>query len=180
MTHVDLNAIQMERTVWVRKNFPNRVFEHEVDESIMGCIEELGELAHSHLKAAQHIRGTDEEHAQNAYDSVGDALVYLLGICTCSDFTLTEAISRTRPLHYTTPERALFQASAKLGRIAVDGQSGFPRLIQRHVGEFYWALASYCTHRGWDVQECLLTTWAQVKNRNWIANPGDGSAAEAV
>jgi len=39
----------------------------------MGLVEEVGELAHAHLKNEQGIRGTPEEHVQAKVDAIGEA-----------------------------------------------------------------------------------------------------------
>jgi NTP pyrophosphatase (non-canonical NTP hydrolase) len=168
---VDLDQIQTERNEWVARNFPNT---KQPEESLLGCIEELGELSHSFLKKQQGIRGTPEEHDANARDAVGDALVYLLGVCSTGGFKLSEAIDKTSPCHASSPDRSLFISANRLGRLATDGLH-FPRLAMRHVGEFYWALEDFCRHMEWSAQDCLEETWEQVKKRDWIANPQDGS-----
>lgn len=81
---------------------------------VLGCMEELGELAHAEQKHQQGIRGLDnqEEFEGLATDAVGDLLIYLAG---------------------------------------------------------------YCSERGFSMQDAAENAWAQVRNRDWKANPTDGS-----
>lgn len=167
---VDLIQIQLERDSWVKRNFPEAIPE----ECVLGVIEELGELTHHHLKKKQAIRGTDEEHDVGMRDSVGDALIYLLGVCSASGFSLQEAVERGKEINCVSDTQSLLLAANRVGRLATDGHY-FPHLARRHVGEIYWALASFCVHRAWDIQEVLQETWNGVKQRDWIANPVDGS-----
>lgn len=167
---VDLIKIQLERDEWVKYNFPNAVPE----QSVLGVIEEVGELTHHFLKKKQSIRGTDEEHLAGMRDSVGDALVYLLGVCSGGGFSLQEAVDRGKQINCVNETRAIFLTANRVGRMATDGWQ-FPHLARRHVGEVYWALASFCSHMSWDIQEVLQETWNQVKKRDWISNPTDGN-----
>lgn len=48
---------------------------------LIGMMEELGELAHAHLKQEQKIRGTAAEHEAAAKDAIGDLILYLLDYC---------------------------------------------------------------------------------------------------
>jgi len=107
MTFADLQAAQAP---WVAHNFPGR----ESFYPLLGAVEELGELAHAHLKALQGIRGTPEEHAAAAQDAVGDAVIFL---------------------------------------------------------------ADYCTARGWDFQEVVERTWAEVRLRDFRVYPKNGRTA---
>ena len=64
-------------------------------ESALARLEEIGELAHSHLKQEQGIRGTDSEHEHNAKDAIGDALVYLCDYCSRRGWDIQEILSQT-------------------------------------------------------------------------------------
>ena len=103
--------LQDEQRPWVEHNFKGR----ESWKPLIGALEELGELAHAHLKGAQGIRGTKEEHAEAAKDAVADIIIFL---------------------------------------------------------------ADYCSAMGYDMQECVETTWATVKQRDWKANPQNGYATK--
>ena len=98
-----LRELQDQQRVWVAHNFGERPAWHP----LLGAVEELGELAHAHLKEAQGIR-LQENHVANAKDAVADIVIYL---------------------------------------------------------------ADYCSSRGFDMQEIVETTWAQVRQRDWKKNP---------
>jgi NTP pyrophosphatase (non-canonical NTP hydrolase) len=48
--------------------------------------------------------------------------------------------------------------------------------ISDGVGDLLLFTAGYCTRRNLNMQDCAEHTWAQVKNRDWKANPQDGGA----
>lgn len=85
---IDLNRIQHEQWIWARKNFgPSKPHQ-----PLLGLIEEVGELAHAHLKTEQDIRKGEDLEAKRR-DSIGDICVYLLEYCTCFQISLEETIS---------------------------------------------------------------------------------------
>ncbi len=75
---LDLDEIQREHALWIKKNFPSRP-----DKSfhpLLGVVEEVGELSHAVLKRDQGIR-LNENHGENIKDAVGDIVIYLLDFC---------------------------------------------------------------------------------------------------
>jgi len=93
--------LQTEAKEWRHKNFPDGKPYHP----FFGLVEELGELAHSHLKREQGIR-MEENHIEKQKDAIGDIAVFL---------------------------------------------------------------SDYCNMNGFDIEECVKTVWAEVKQRNWQA-----------
>jgi NTP pyrophosphatase (non-canonical NTP hydrolase) len=85
-----LNKIQKELKPWVKHNFGDRPSWMP----LLGLIEELGELAHSHLKLAQEIR-ISEDHISQAKDSVGDIVIYLADYCSSMGFDLESLVQET-------------------------------------------------------------------------------------
>jgi NTP pyrophosphatase (non-canonical NTP hydrolase) len=77
---VTLSEYQQEVQIWARRNFGD-MGEFAAILKFLGVVEEVGELAHSMLKASQGIRGSATEHEAKAKDAVGDALIYLLDFC---------------------------------------------------------------------------------------------------
>jgi NTP pyrophosphatase (non-canonical NTP hydrolase) len=77
---VHLTDLQDERDQWIKHNFPD----DELIDSILGAVEELGELAHAHLKYKQGIRamGTADEAEAKMADAVADCVIYLAGVCS--------------------------------------------------------------------------------------------------
>jgi NTP pyrophosphatase (non-canonical NTP hydrolase) len=55
--------------------------------------EEVGELAHAHLKHEQGIRGlTDEQYIEQAADAVGDVVIYLASYCNSNGIDLDRCV----------------------------------------------------------------------------------------
>jgi NTP pyrophosphatase (non-canonical NTP hydrolase) len=50
--------------------------------SLLGAVEELGELSHHYLKLTQQIRGTFDYHKEEMGDAVADCVIYLAGVCS--------------------------------------------------------------------------------------------------
>lgn len=50
----------------------------------------------------------------------------------------------------------------------------FTALERDSIGDILIYLAGYCSVRGISMAEALLETWAEVEQRDWIANPTDG------
>jgi NTP pyrophosphatase (non-canonical NTP hydrolase) len=72
--------LQLQVAEWSRRNFgPGTPMGYS---ALLGVVEEVGELSHSHLKQLQGIRGTATEHEKAGQDAVGDILIYLADYCT--------------------------------------------------------------------------------------------------
>lgn len=69
--------LQAEVGTWAQRNFGDT----PAYRPLLGAVEEVGELAHAHLKAEQGIRGTAEEHEAAGKDAVGDIIIYLADYC---------------------------------------------------------------------------------------------------
>lgn len=80
--------LQEEQRPWVKHNFPGR----KPYFPLLGLMEELGELAHAHLKAEQGIRGTKDELTEKAKDAIGDVIVFLADYCSANEYDLQEII----------------------------------------------------------------------------------------
>lgn len=85
---MNLEQFQTEYAEWVEHNFPNS----KPYQPLLGALEELGELAHAHLKAEQGIRGSKEDHENAKVDAVGDTVIYLCQYCMLNGFTLSHAL----------------------------------------------------------------------------------------
>ena len=72
--------LQSEHADWARRNFGDPKL--GAVGSILGAMEELGELAHATLKQSQGIRGTDEQHDASAKDAVADVIIFLADFMT--------------------------------------------------------------------------------------------------
>lgn len=85
-----LREIQAEQRAWVLRNFGERPAYHP----LLGAVEELGELAHAHLKEEQGIR-RNENHVENAKDAVADVVIYLMDYCSSRGFDMQEIVQST-------------------------------------------------------------------------------------
>jgi NTP pyrophosphatase (non-canonical NTP hydrolase) len=87
---MEIGQIQFEVMEWAAHNFPNA----QVYQPLIGIMEEVGELAHAHLKQEQNIR-TNENHTENAKDAIGDIIIYLMDYCNRRNFNLSDIIIDT-------------------------------------------------------------------------------------
>jgi NTP pyrophosphatase (non-canonical NTP hydrolase) len=78
---LELSQLQKERDEWVAHNFPGE----EMPASLLGAVEELGELSHHYLKQQQGIRGERDHHRRQMADAVADCVIYLAGVCSYLD-----------------------------------------------------------------------------------------------
>jgi NTP pyrophosphatase (non-canonical NTP hydrolase) len=65
------------------------------DDPLIGLVEEVGELAHAHLKQKQKIRGTYKEHQAAKIDAIGDIMIYLADYCARCNINLNLAVIDT-------------------------------------------------------------------------------------
>ena len=87
----DLFIFQEQQRHWQNRNFPN----NESYFCLLGAMEELGEICHSHLKSLQKIRGSKQEHEAKIQDGIGDLIVYLAGYCNLKGYDLEHIIKTT-------------------------------------------------------------------------------------
>lgn len=89
---LQLSELQRERDLWVARNFPG----DELVNSILGAMEELGELAHAFLKHKQGIREVSDGNVKDLIeDAVADCVIFLAGVATHTGFDYGEAVQRT-------------------------------------------------------------------------------------
>lgn len=165
MSEVGINWANLvhERDAWVARNFPEFKLDSPMDESIIGVLEEQGELCRAHLKAAQNIRGSSEKHEADAKDAVGDITIYLLGVMS----QLGKLPSRGGVPIVKSPTWALKYLGYHTGQLAVNpSQYGCEMIIAY--------LESYCDFMDWDYTLIVLNTWNEVKQRDWIRYPDTG------
>lgn len=80
-----IQKLQEEHLRWVEHNFPDQR-DHE---PLLGIVEEVGELAHAHLKMQQGIRGVDVEKAE---DALGDIFIYMMSYANANGYNLQHCI----------------------------------------------------------------------------------------
>lgn len=88
---LQLTELQAERNDWVAENFPD----DSLIDSLLGAIEELGEIAHHLLKRKQGIRGSDEYHTEQIRDGVADLVIFGAGIASHEGFDYGVAVQET-------------------------------------------------------------------------------------
>ena len=153
------DQLQMEQKEWSVVNFGT----HPEWHPRLGMLEEIGELAHAHLKSAQGIRGTPEEHLAAKVDAVADIVIFLSDYCTCRGWHLAEevAVARKTPLpDGNYPPWELIEACTR----GLNNPRGLIRLLTR-----------YCALEGVDMDAAVFTTWEKVKQRNWKAHREAGA-----
>src|SRR5215471_1458732 len=87
----NLSVIQHERDYWVAHNFPH----DRIEDSFMGMVEEMGELAHHLLKSRQGIRGGDVDHEAEIRDACADLVIFTMGIASHKGFDLGRVVDET-------------------------------------------------------------------------------------
>lgn len=143
---------------WARENFG----EQDPDEPLLGIIEELGELAHAHLKGIQGIRHTPNEIREMKIDAVADCVIYLLNYCGRVGY-------RPHPINYAAADRErpstywLKMASQDVG----DLMDAMPLRTRRTVEAILEDLNIYCCCEGIDFEKAVMETWAKVRLRKW-------------
>lgn len=86
-----LNLFQQDVESWCsRQPFANP----PPHQPLLGVLEELGELAHAHLKNEQKIRGYDDPQKtlEAKKDAVGDMMVYLVNYCEVNGLRLGDCL----------------------------------------------------------------------------------------
>jgi NTP pyrophosphatase (non-canonical NTP hydrolase) len=86
-----IRELQREHKLWLDYNFPKQ----KAHQPLLGLVEEVGELAHAHLKFEQGIReGTEtlQEILALKADAVGDIFIYLMSYCNSSHIDLEGCI----------------------------------------------------------------------------------------
>lgn len=84
---MSLAQLQNELRPWVQHNFPDR----PAHQPLLGVMEELGELAHSHLKEEQRIR-VSENHVRKIKDAIGDICIFLADYCNARGFDMDDIV----------------------------------------------------------------------------------------
>lgn len=86
---IDLSGLQTDLHEWQREHFPDT----GADESLMGAVEELGELAHATLKGKQGLEGERFATGPEAEkDAIGDCVVFLMQYASSRGYDIEECI----------------------------------------------------------------------------------------
>jgi NTP pyrophosphatase (non-canonical NTP hydrolase) len=93
---LDFHELQLQQFAWVNHNFPDQLEDPlRQDDSFIGMVEELGEIARSILKLRQGIRGTEEKWLRERKDGVGDLVIFLCSFCNSYGLSLQECVETT-------------------------------------------------------------------------------------
>jgi NTP pyrophosphatase (non-canonical NTP hydrolase) len=90
--HFSLKDYQERHDKWQKHNFGGK--HGSGYRPLLGVVEEVGELAHAHLKAEQGIRN-NENHEANKKDAVADIIIYLSDYCTGQGIDLEKTLKET-------------------------------------------------------------------------------------
>jgi NTP pyrophosphatase (non-canonical NTP hydrolase) len=88
---MNLSDLMCEVSQWAEYNFPDA----QPHQPLLGALEELGELAHAHLKEEQGIRGLSSEHQAAKVDAIGDVVIYLAHYCSLNCIDFADAVEQT-------------------------------------------------------------------------------------
>ena len=86
-----LRELQSQQREWVERNFPGR----QPFYSLLGAVEEIGELSRAHLKSLQGIRGSRDDHHAAKIDAIGDVVIFLADYCTANGIDFQSAVEDT-------------------------------------------------------------------------------------
>lgn len=172
---MNLYEIQKEQKEWSKKNFG----EQPAYLALLGAVEELGELAHAHLKWSQRIRGDEAKHAESAKDAVGDTIIYLMDYANRKHIQIDYKPSSMEMFGETSTD-ALFCAHENLSVLIsadkkVNEQYAPKSCLENSIRVVLWCLESYCYIRKFDFERIVTETWEIVRQRDWKANPATGT-----
>lgn len=176
--------------VWASAQFGAGCSPQQIDNCLMGLLEETGEFTHAVLKMQQGIRGTPEEHKEAMKDAVADICVFLADLCERQSLDLgaayEQALTRPRDTTIQLPENLrvmCFTLSSNIGKLR-DG------LIHRQVGGgsiydqlnvILWVCNSFTYAMfGEPLWQVVERIWSEeVAKRDWKANAATGEASVA-
>lgn len=94
---MSIKTLQQEQKQWAEYNFPKKPNWNMMlgTGALLGIIEEVGELAHAHLKEAQGIRGDQTKHQAAAKDALGDIFIYMLDYMSSRGWDAERIIEET-------------------------------------------------------------------------------------
>lgn len=168
---IDWKQLIEEHSEWEARNFPNV----HILECCMGVQEELGELTHHRLKREQGIRGSAREHFAGERDAIGDMTIYLLGVLHHANITAPHVVESVPPENGNKAVLMLAPALAYMHTSVLDPDHNSN--VGYAVGLFIDKLEKYCDFMGWSYEVIVKSTWAEVKKRDWVADPVGGVTA---
>jgi len=149
---------------WATYNFPDT----KPWQSLLGIIEETGELAHAHLKQSQNIRGPVEKHVKDAQYAIGDIMIFMFNAASNNDIKITDVILPQKLTDGFEQHDFIFHL---VGNVNVLCQH--PENDQHYVHIIFW-LYQYCLVRKWDFENIINSTWEEVQKRDWKTDAQNG------
>lgn len=174
-----VRRIMAEQKDWSISNF-GPVTADNVNDPLLGIIEELGELSRAVLKKKQGIRGTAKEHDAAAFDAVGDMLIFTIDAANRTGTPIDWARSLA---HAGYLREWRFTACA----VAVATNcSAMEYDCPGYVREFAVNSILAATFRlaellGIDPTDAVIRTWDEVvAKRDWKARPDCGIVPQEI
>lgn len=170
-------ALVEEVGPWARKNFgPGNA-----GLVALGIIEEIGELAHAHLKGEQGIRHTQAEILAMKRDALGDAVIFMADVASIRGLCLGHSIDGLQADAANFPPKGT--GSARLLAIAAANAAGLACLASVPGGaihdRFYDVLVALCDYahsEGINLSDAVRETWTNtVSKRDWKSSPATGA-----
>lgn len=135
---MNIKTLQKEVGEWAKKNFGKQPSYRQ----LLGCMEELGELSHAHLKQEQGIR-TNENHSINKIDAIGDLVIYLADYCYRENIDLESAIFDT----WKQVKQRDWEKNKETGQVPspvsnTDGRPNLPSTLEEVVDRIFNSLST--------------------------------------
>lgn len=153
-------SLAFEITAWANENFTIWAPDY-------GVAEEIGELCHCILKRMQGIRGFDDDkkYFDKVKDALADAAIYLLDFCGRNQIQITFPTK----FHYGTNlkyfvSQALYHTSRLLTFEHNLNRIMAMEIVDKIMQDLTDIAAVHDMHL---VRDCIVPTWAKVKQRNW-------------
>lgn len=89
MSDIDIKILQAQVNTWVEHNFGH---DNEMA-TVVGLVEEVGELSRAVVKRSQGIRGTREEWDAEMRKEAADVLIKLCDVASFYGFDLADAVA---------------------------------------------------------------------------------------
>lgn len=158
-----LQEIQSELKVWTEYNFGQQTPEI----SILGMIEELGELSHAILKEKQGIRTSD--FLADKKDAIADLTIYCLNYFNSIEVVVSQNTNSINSLDY---EFKAIQIIASY--IAALNTKYSPKQDSLYCNVIIVYIKRLCNKLDIDFFTTVNEVWEQVKLRDWKKYPKDG------
>lgn len=158
--------LQAEAREWTARNFADQQPWHY----LLGVVEELGEL--------QEASASNDRAGMT--DAIADAAIFLAGYC--SQMQVDMGMVWLHALAEDGSEDSLrFQGVGRLCKAHLKLSQGIRGTREQHVGDILRAAAAVLNELSWAAEllgdalpALAMRVWAEVRERDWRAYPGDG------